>query len=56
MTPTHLTYLLPVPIVGAVADRAKSALVVVDMLNAYRHDDAEPLTESVETIIEPVPL
>ncbi len=37
-----------------VAEPAKSALVVVDMLNPYEHDDAEPLTKSVETIIEPV--
>jgi nicotinamidase-related amidase len=37
-----------------VAAPAKSALIVVDMLNAYRHEDAEPLTESVETMIEPV--
>jgi nicotinamidase-related amidase len=37
-----------------VADPAKSALVIVDMLNAYEHDDAEPLTKSVETIIEPM--
>jgi nicotinamidase-related amidase len=37
-----------------VAGPAKSALVVVDMLNAYEHDDAEPLTKSVETIIDPV--
>jgi nicotinamidase-related amidase len=34
------------------ADR--TALVVIDMLNAYEHDDAEPLTNSVETIVEPV--
>jgi nicotinamidase-related amidase len=32
----------------------KSALVVVDMLNSYEHDDAERLTKSVATIIEPV--
>jgi nicotinamidase-related amidase len=32
----------------------RSALVVVDMLNSYEHDDAEPLTESVETIVDPV--
>jgi nicotinamidase-related amidase len=31
-----------------------SALIVIDMLNSYEHDDAEPLTKSVETIIEPV--
>jgi hypothetical protein len=28
--------------------------VVVDMLNSYEHEDAERLTESVETIVEPV--
>jgi nicotinamidase-related amidase len=33
---------------------AKSALVVVDMLNAYDHDDAEPLTKSVATILGPI--
>ena len=36
------------------AEAPKSALVVVDMLNSYEHDDAEPLTKSVETIIDPV--
>ena len=32
----------------------RSALVVVDMLNPYDHEDAERLTESVERIVEPV--
>ena len=32
----------------------ESALVVVDMLNSYEHDDAEPLTKSVETILDPM--
>jgi nicotinamidase-related amidase len=36
------------------ASPKKSALVVVDMLNSYEHDDAERLTKSVATIIEPV--
>jgi nicotinamidase-related amidase len=36
------------------AQAPKSALVVVDMLNSYEHDDAEPLTKSVETILDPV--
>jgi nicotinamidase-related amidase len=36
------------------AERPKSALVVIDTLNSYEHDDAEPLTKSVETIIDPV--
>jgi nicotinamidase-related amidase len=31
-----------------------TALIVVDMLNSYEHDDAEQLTESVETIVEPL--
>jgi nicotinamidase-related amidase len=31
-----------------------SALIVVDMLNGYEHDDAEQLTESVEKIVEPL--
>jgi nicotinamidase-related amidase len=29
----------------------KTALVVVDMLNTYEHDDAEPLTRSVEQVL-----
>ena len=32
----------------------RSALVVVDMLNPYGHEDAARLTESVERIVEPV--
>jgi nicotinamidase-related amidase len=32
----------------------KSALIVVDMLNAYEHDDADRLIESVERVIEPI--
>lgn len=32
----------------------RSALVVVDMLNPYEHEDAEALTGSVERIVEPV--
>jgi nicotinamidase-related amidase len=32
----------------------KTALVVVDMLNSYEHDDAEQLTASVETIVDPL--
>jgi nicotinamidase-related amidase len=31
-----------------------SALIVVDMLNSYEHDDAERLTESVERIVGPL--
>ncbi len=31
-----------------------SALIVVDMLNAYDHDDAEPLKASVEHVVTPV--
>jgi nicotinamidase-related amidase len=31
-----------------------TALIVVDMLNPYAHDDAELLTRSVETIVEPL--
>jgi nicotinamidase-related amidase len=31
-----------------------SALVVVDMLNPYEHDDAEALAGSVEAVVEPV--
>ena len=36
------------------ANSGKTALVVVDMLNSYEHDDAEPLTRSVETIVDPL--
>jgi nicotinamidase-related amidase len=32
----------------------RTALIVVDMLNPYEHDDAELLTKSVEKIVEPV--
>jgi nicotinamidase-related amidase len=31
-----------------------SALIVVDMLNSYEHEDADELTKSVETIVEPL--
>jgi nicotinamidase-related amidase len=37
-----------------VANSGKTALVVVDMLNSYEHDDAEPLTRSVGTIVDPL--
>ena len=37
-----------------VANEGKTALVVVDMLNSYEHDDAEQLTKSVETIVDPL--
>ncbi len=36
------------------ADSRKSALIVVDMLNPYEHDDADQLTKSVETAVEPI--
>jgi nicotinamidase-related amidase len=32
----------------------KSALIVVDMLNSYEHEDADELTKSVETVVEPL--
>jgi nicotinamidase-related amidase len=32
----------------------KSAVIVVDMLNAYEHDDADLLVESVKGVIEPI--
>jgi nicotinamidase-related amidase len=32
----------------------RSALIVVDMLNAYDHDDADQLVESVEGVVEPI--
>jgi nicotinamidase-related amidase len=36
------------------AASAKTALIVIDMLNDYDHDDAEPLTKSVEAVIDPI--
>ena len=30
---------------------AKTALIVVDMLNPYEHEDADKLTESVERVV-----
>ena len=32
----------------------KSAVIVVDMLNPYDHEDADRLTQSVEGAIEPI--
>src|SRR3954466_15916116 len=32
----------------------KSAVIVVDMLNPYDHEDADELVESVEGVIEPI--
>ena len=32
----------------------RSALIVIDMLNRYEHDDAEPLRHSVRAVIEPM--
>jgi nicotinamidase-related amidase len=32
----------------------RTALIVVDMLNPYDHDDADRLTASVEDVIEPI--
>jgi len=32
----------------------RTAVIVVDMLNAYEHDDADRLIESVERVIEPI--
>jgi nicotinamidase-related amidase len=32
----------------------KSALIVVDMLNSYEHEDADRLTRSVEDVVEPI--
>ncbi|MBW8483435.1 cysteine hydrolase family protein [Actinomadura parmotrematis] len=31
-----------------------TALIVIDMLNPYDHDDSEPLQESVERMVEPL--
>ena len=33
---------------------AKTALIVVDMLNHYEHEDADKLTRSVEDVVEPL--
>jgi nicotinamidase-related amidase len=33
---------------------ARSAVIVVDMLNPYEHEDAEQLLESVEDVIDPI--
>jgi nicotinamidase-related amidase len=33
---------------------ARSAVIVVDMLNPYEHEDAEPLTRGVERMVEPL--
>jgi nicotinamidase-related amidase len=32
----------------------RSAVIVVDMLNTYDHDDADRLVESVEAVVEPI--
>ena len=34
--------------------QSKTALVVIDMLNPYEHEDAERLCKSVETVVDPV--
>lgn len=34
--------------------QSSTALIVVDMLNPYEHDDAEPLMRSVEQALEPI--
>jgi nicotinamidase-related amidase len=39
---------------GLVANSGKTALLVVDMLNPYEHDDADQLIQSVETIVNPL--
>lgn len=31
-----------------------TAVLVIDMLNSYRHDDAEKLAPSVESVVEPI--
>jgi nicotinamidase-related amidase len=35
-------------------DSPDTALIVVDMLNPYDHEDADALAESVETVVEPL--
>ena len=37
---------------GPLANSRKTALLVVDMLNSYEHEDADQLTESVEAIVD----
>jgi nicotinamidase-related amidase len=39
---------------GLVTNSGKTALLVIDMLNPYEHDDADQLTQSVETIVNPL--
>jgi nicotinamidase-related amidase len=39
---------------GPLANSRKTALLVVDMLNSYEHEDADQLTESVEAIVDPL--
>ena len=39
---------------GPLANSRKTALLVVDMLNSYEHDDADQLTESVEAVVDPL--
>ena len=34
--------------------RVRSALIVVDMLNPYEHEDAERLAENVADVVEPI--
>jgi nicotinamidase-related amidase len=33
---------------------ARTALIVVDMLNHYEHEDADKLAQSVETVVDPL--
>jgi nicotinamidase-related amidase len=37
-----------------VSESRKTALIVVDMLNSYDHEDAEQLTKSVGDVVEPL--
>jgi nicotinamidase-related amidase len=41
-------------IVWGVPASSKTALVVIDMLNSYDHDDADELTKSVEQVVDPL--
>jgi nicotinamidase-related amidase len=39
---------------GYACGMSDTALLVIDMLNAYRHEDADPLADSVAEIVEPL--
>ena len=42
------------PVTGYQRFVSDTAVLVIDMLNSYQHEDAEKLTKSVEDIVEPI--